>query len=142
MNKIYKVIWNKARNCYMAVAEFVKRQGKSSSGQNRRHIGAALGSKTAASVLAGKAVAVALLAASVVCGVPGMALANSGGTLQANGDYIGDAPDYTVTIDENVGNNAYGRNETKSYAGASDASITVASGTIMTDVYGGYTAAG
>ena len=61
MNRIYKVIWNKARNCYMAVAEFVKRQGKSSSGLNRRHIGAALGNKTAASLLTGKAVAAALL---------------------------------------------------------------------------------
>ena len=139
MNKIYKVIWSKTRNCYVAVAEFVKRSGKGSS-LNCRHIAAALGSKTAASLLTGQTVAAALLAASVVCGVPGMAMANSGGTLQANGDYIGDAPDYTVTIDENVGNNAYGRHETS--ASASDASITVASGTIMTDVYGGYSAAG
>ena len=42
MNKIYKVIWSKTRNCYVAVAEFVKRNGKSGSSLNRRHIAAAL----------------------------------------------------------------------------------------------------
>ncbi|MBO5590862.1 MAG: hypothetical protein J5923_06475 [Acidaminococcaceae bacterium] len=136
MNRIYKVIWNKARNCYMAVAEFVKRQGKSSSGLNRRHIGAALGNKTSASLRTGKTVAAALLAASVVCGVPGMAMANSGGTLQANGNYIGDAPEYTVTIDENLGNNyAIGRIETD--AAASDANVSVVSGAEALRVYGG-----
>ena len=139
MNRIYKVIWNKARNCYMAVAEFVKRQGKSSSGLNRRHIGAALGNQTAASLLAGKAVAAALLAATVFCAAPGMAMANSGGTLQANGDYIGYAP-YTVTIDEDVNGSAYGRYETS--ADASSASITVISGEIMKSVYGGYSGSG
>ena len=42
MNKIYKVIWSKTRNCYVAVAEFVKRNGKGGSMLNRRHIAAAL----------------------------------------------------------------------------------------------------
>ena len=111
MNRIYKVIWNKARNCYMAVAEFVKRQGKSSSGLNRRHIGAALGNKTAASLRTGKAVAAALLAATVFCGVPGMAMANSGGewmhtvlntTILNRKDYVGVSPLYTVYIDDVV----------------------------------------
>ena len=83
MNRIYKVIWNKARNCYMAVAEFVKRQGKSSSGLNRRHIGAALGNKTSASLRTGKTVAAALLAAVAICAAPAGALANSGGTWKA-----------------------------------------------------------
>ena len=31
MNKIYKVVWNKARNCYVVVSEFAKNQGKASS---------------------------------------------------------------------------------------------------------------
>ena len=31
MNKIYKVIWSKVRNCYVAVSEFAKRNGKSCS---------------------------------------------------------------------------------------------------------------
>ena len=140
MNRIYKVIWNKARNCYMAVAEFVKRQGKSSSGQNRRHIGAALGNKTAASLLTGQTVAAGLLAASVVCGVPGMAMANSGGTLQANGDYIGVAPEYNVTIDENVNGSAYGRYETDNPA--SGAMLSISTGGKANAAFGGRAASG
>ena len=31
MNKVYKVIWSKVRNCYVVVSELAKRQGKSSS---------------------------------------------------------------------------------------------------------------
>lgn len=31
MNKIYKVVWNKARNCYVVASEFAKNQGKASS---------------------------------------------------------------------------------------------------------------
>ena len=145
MNKIYKVIWSKTRNCYVAVAEFVKRQGKSSSGLNRRHIGAALGNKTAASLLAGKAVAAALLAASVVCGVPGMALANSGGTPDADGNYIGNAPDYAVVIDSDVRGKVYGCRE--SDLSALRASVMVKSGTVGivgagTFVYGGFSVSG
>ena len=166
MNRIYKVIWNKARNCYMAVAEFVKRQGKSSSGLNRRHIGAALGSKTAATLLTGQTVVAALLAAVAICAAPAGALANSGGTLQANGDYIGVAPEYNVTIDENVNGSAYGRYETDNPASgamlsistggkanaafgglavdgaASGNKVTISSGTVNDDVYGGYSSAG
>ena len=28
MNKIYKLIWSKVRNCYVAVSEIAKRNGK------------------------------------------------------------------------------------------------------------------
>ena len=145
MNKIYKVIWSKTRNCYVAVAEFVKRQGKSSSGLNRRHIGAALGNKTAASLLTGQTVAAALLAASVVCGVPGMALANSGGTPDADGNYIGNAPDYAVVIDSDVSGKVYGCRE--SDLSALRASVMVKSGTVGNlpytgNVYGGYSHSG
>ena len=28
MNKIYKVVWSKARNCYVVVSELAKRHGK------------------------------------------------------------------------------------------------------------------
>ena len=31
MNKVYKVIWSKARNCYMVVSELAKRNGKNTS---------------------------------------------------------------------------------------------------------------
>ena len=140
MNKIYKVIWSKTRNCYVAVAEFVKRQGKSSSGLNRRHIGAALGNKTSASLRTGKTVAAALLAAVAICAAPAGALANSGGTLQANGDYIGVAPEYNVTIDENVNGSAYGRYETDNPA--SGAMLSISTGGKATAAFGGRAATG
>ena len=48
MNKIYKVIWSKARNCYVAVSEIAKRNGKSCTSvncgakANRSHVALAL----------------------------------------------------------------------------------------------------
>ena len=69
MNKIYKVIWSKTRNCYVAVAEFVKRSRKGGSVLNRRHIAAALATVT-------------------ICAAPVSALANEGGSWNGN-DYIG-----------------------------------------------------
>ena len=122
MNKIYKVIWSKTRNCYVAVAEFVKRNGKGGSVLNRRHIAAAL-------------------AMVAICAAPAGALANSGGHWD-NDYYIGDAPDYTVVIDSNVFGNVYGRREYDDTI-ATGASVTVESGTVgheapVADVYGGY----
>ena len=145
MNKIYKVIWSKTRNCYVAVAEFVKRQGKSSSGLNRRHIGAALGNKTSASLRTGKTVAAALLAAVAICAAPAGALANSGGHLEGI-TYIGDAPDYKVIIDSDTNGHVYGRRESGTIA-VSGASVTVTSGTVGNlpytgNVYGGYSHSG
>ena len=90
MNRIYKVIWNKARNCYMAVAEFVKRQGKSGSVLNRRHIAAALKKlQNAATFCDGVGLAApftcrhiaAALATVAICFAPAGALANTGGAL-------------------------------------------------------------
>ena len=34
MNRIYKVIWSKTRNCYVAVSEIAKRNGKSCTSVN------------------------------------------------------------------------------------------------------------
>ena len=48
MNKIYKVIWSKVRNCYVAVSEIAKRNGKSCTSvncgakANRRRVALAL----------------------------------------------------------------------------------------------------
>ena len=42
MNRIYKVIWSKARNCYVVVSEIAKRNGKCSSSLNRKIIAAFL----------------------------------------------------------------------------------------------------
>ena len=122
MNKIYKVIWSKTRNCYVAVAEFVKRSGKGGSVLNRRHIAAAL-------------------AAVAICAAPTGALANSGGYWDG-GKYIGDMPEYKVIIDKYTLGDVYGRFEFGSTT-ATGASVTVKSGTVgnersWNDVYGGY----
>ena len=107
MNKIYKVIWSKTRNCYVAVAEFVKRNGKGGSVLNRRHIAAAL-------------------AAVAICAAPvGALAANTGGHWDGN-DYIGDAP-YNVTINEQVNGIAYGRYETGA-GESSDATLSIVTG--------------
>ena len=103
MNKIYKVIWSRTRNCYVAVAEFVKRSGKGSS-LNRRHIAAAL-------------------AAVAICAAPAGALANSGGHWDGS-KYIGDAPEYNVSINEEVNGIAYGRYTTD----ASGATLSIVTG--------------
>ena len=47
MNKIYKVIWSKTRNCYVAVSEIAKRNGKDRTSVT----GGAVGSRQAARVL-------------------------------------------------------------------------------------------
>ncbi|MDY6292157.1 MAG: ESPR-type extended signal peptide-containing protein [Succiniclasticum sp.] len=121
MNKIYKVIWSKTRNCYVAVAEFVKRNGKGGSVLNRRHIAAAL-------------------ATVAICAAPAGALANSGGHWEGN-DYFGDAPGYKVVIDSNVDGWVLGRLESGDTT-ATGASVTVTSGTVGSgpsriEVYGG-----
>ena len=38
MNKIYRIIWSKTRNCYMVVSEIAKRNGKCSSSLNKKII--------------------------------------------------------------------------------------------------------
>ena len=59
MNKIYKVIWSKVRNCYVAVSEIAKRNGKGGSEVNcdgKRilgHAGVALSAAVGATLLAG-----------------------------------------------------------------------------------------
>lgn len=50
MNKVYKVIWNKVKNCYVVASEFAKRDGKKGSTHSM------VSSKTAAAVLAAFAV--------------------------------------------------------------------------------------
>ena len=50
MNKIYKIIWNKARNCYIVVSEIAKRNGKCSSSLNKKIIASFLAAGTVLSV--------------------------------------------------------------------------------------------
>ena len=50
MNKIYKVIWSKTKNCYVIVSEYAKRNGKCSSSLNKKLIAAFLAAGTVLSV--------------------------------------------------------------------------------------------
>ena len=50
MNKIYKVIWSKTKNCYMVVSEIAKRNGKCNSSMNRKLIAAFLAAGTVLSM--------------------------------------------------------------------------------------------
>ncbi|MBQ6429966.1 MAG: filamentous hemagglutinin N-terminal domain-containing protein, partial [Acidaminococcaceae bacterium] len=90
MNKIYKVIWSKVRNCYVAVSEIAKRNGKSCTSVNcgakagRTHTGLALSSIVGTTLLAG--VCSVLLPVRVALAVPVMP------TL----DYRGAAPAVTI----------------------------------------------
>ena len=76
MNKIYKVIWSKVRNCYVAVSEIAKRNGKSCTSvncgakANRGHAGVALSAAVGATLLAG--VCSVLLPARVALAAPVM----------------------------------------------------------------------
>ena len=120
MNKVYKVIWSKTRNCYVAVAEFVKCNGKGASSLNRRHIAAAL-------------------AAVAICAAPTGALANSGGHWDGD-NYIGDAP-YKVTINEQVNGIAYGRYETGA-GGSSGAILSIVTDGKANAAFGGRASSG
>ena len=44
MNKVYKVIWNRTKQCYIVVSEFAKQAGKVKS----THLFAAMGKTTVA----------------------------------------------------------------------------------------------
>ena len=53
MNKSYRIIWSKTRNCYVVVSEIAKRNGKCSSTLNKKIIAAFLAAGTVLSVTGG-----------------------------------------------------------------------------------------
>lgn len=59
MNRIYKVIWSRARNCNVAASEFAKGRGKSSSSGTKKILAAAL----AALILTGAGTGISMAAA-------------------------------------------------------------------------------
>ena len=85
--------------------------------------------------------AVALLAAAVYA-ASGSALAdNSGGTIDGDGNYVGEPTEYTVIIDSGFDGNVYGHKEDGN-ADVEKASVTVTGGTVNNSVYGGYSNSG
>ena len=124
MNKIYKVIWSKVRNCYVAVSEIAKRNGKSCTSVN-------YGAKANR-----RRVRVLLAIAAAFCVVPVNVLAaNSGGHVNDAGNYVGDSP-YIVVIDgghDGAVDGKYGEDS------AQNAQVTIKSGTVTGNVCGGWT---
>ncbi len=90
MNKIYKVIWSKVRNCYVAVSEIAKRNSKSCTSVHcgakagRTHTGLALSSIVGVTLLAG------------VCSVLLPVRAALAAPVMPTLDYRGASPDVTI----------------------------------------------
>lgn len=106
MNKIYKVIWSKAKNCYVVVSELAKRNGKCSSSLNKKMIAA-------------------FLAGGLLLGIQGEALA--AGT---NSTAIGYGDLGTVTYTTSTGQKSIAVGY---YASTSDANSAIAIGTGTSD---------
>ena len=149
MNKIYKVIWSKVRNCYVAVSEIAKRNGKGcgavvggaavncgAKGKSGRIMSSLHKPGRLSGSLWGPRYVAAALALAALCTVPGHAMANSGGHVDGD-SYRGDPPDYTVVIDEDFNGNVYGRYGSESTA-AENATVTISGGAVDADVVGGY----
>ena len=121
MNRIFKVIYNRAKHCYIVASEMAKSYSTGGGSRSIRRAAAALCVAAAVYATAGSALA-----------------ANSGGTSSGD-DYIGVSP-YHVTIDSDVSGSVYGHlgdNEN-----IEEASVTMTGGTVNINVFGGYSESG
>ena len=124
MNKIFKVIWNNAKHCYVVASELAKSYSKGGGSRSIRRA------------------AIALSVAAAVYSAAGSALANSGGqpvvVSPTQTDYVGTENEqnkYEVTITENVTGSVYGHKEDSE--NVEEASVTMTGGTVGF-VYGGW----
>ena len=121
MNKIFKVIYNKAKHCYVVACEFAKSYTNGG------------GSRSIRSACAALCIAASIYAAA------GIALAeNTGGSLIGTA-YVGNAPDYNVVIDQDVCA-AYGRKENDD--DSMNATVIINNGSLDETVCGGYSNSG
>ena len=88
MNNIYKVIWSKAKNCYVVASEIARSHTKSASGSEK------IGGVTRRSLLA------ALMALSLLCG--GLGVASAVDVVHVNESAPGTAEVYTKTGVDNL----------------------------------------
>lgn len=102
MNNIYKVIWSKAKNCYVVASEIARSHTKSATGSEK------IGGVTRRSLLA------SLMALSLLCGGLGVASA-ADGTVNVDESTPGTAVVYTKE-----GTESYVQGELSHYAKASD----------------------
>ena len=98
MNNIYKVIWSKAKNCYVVASEIARSHTKSASGSEK------IGGVTRRSLLA------SLMALSLLCGGLGVASAEDGTV------HVEESPTGTAEVYTKDGTQAYVQNELNSYA--------------------------
>ena len=84
MNKIYKVIWSKTRNCYVAVSEIAKRNGKSCTSVNCG--GKANRTRSLRMTAVTLGVTAALFAGSSCFGTPAAWAASSGNSVTVTED--------------------------------------------------------
>ena len=107
MNKIYKVIWSKAKNCYIVVSEIAKRNGKCKSAVTKAIV---------ASLLAGAIVMpLGNVEAAVATGIAGGAKADTNNSVALGSGSVTNE-EYTVS----VGNETTKRRITNVAAGISD----------------------
>ena len=125
MNKIFKVIWNNAKHCYVVASELAKSYSRGGSRRSIRRAAIAVGVAAAVYTTAGSALAVI-----------------DGGDLDTSGNYTGHSP-YNVIIDNsNVTGNVYGHKGNDS-EDVEEASVDIVNGgTVNNSVYGGYTNSG
>ena len=97
MNKIYRIIWSKARNCYVVVSEIAKRSGKSSSSLNKKLIAAFLAAGTVLSV-SGSAWADPLDDKYIQINSTGVAASAAGADAIAIGEDASAAGDYATAV--------------------------------------------
>ncbi|MDY6290408.1 MAG: ESPR-type extended signal peptide-containing protein [Succiniclasticum sp.] len=102
MNKIYKVIWSKARNCYVVVSELAKRNGKCSSSLNKKIIAAFL----AAGMTMAATVSVEASAVGVSTNSTPTKLTMSGNASGTNSVAVGDDANAKGNYSVAVGNSA------------------------------------
>ena len=121
MNKIFKVIWNNAKHCYVVASELAKSYSRGGRSRSMHRAMLTLGVAVAVYAAAGSAIA-----------------ANDGGDLDNSGNYIGHDP-YKVTIDSDVSGIVYGHKE--DYENVEEASVTINDGTVGY-VFGGYSNSG
>ena len=127
MNRIFKVIWNRAKRCYVVASELAKSYSKGG------------GSRTI------RRAATALCIAAAVYAATGSAIAsNSGGqpvvVSPTQTDYVGTENEqnkYEVTIPDNVTGCVYGHKETSENVNVEKTSVTMTGGTVNKDLMGG-----
>ena len=135
MNKIYKVIWSKTRNCYVAVSEIAKRNGKSCTSVN-------CGARSLRMSAVALGVTAALFAGSSCFGTPAAWAASSGNSVEVttgNPDYVYGG--YANSTAPPSGRIVGGYSTTVTDAADSN-TVTIGGVNVNNRVFGGYSAGG